>query len=80
MAIEVKIQCGILAQDYLNNFASDFYRQNAQANIDLSSDKDKKKWRKILNLSEKEFEEAVKKFGTKIRDIRIGLRHLREPK
>lgn len=78
MSIDLKIQTGILSQqDYLNSFSSGLY-QNSQPSVDLSNDKDKKKWRHILKLSEKEFEEAIIKFGTKIRDLRLGLRNLKE--
>lgn len=73
MAIELKILAGGLSENYFGGLAGGHY-QNSQPSIDLKNEKEKKKWRKIFNLTEKQFDEAIAKFGNKLRDLRLGLR------
>lgn len=74
MSDGLKIEIGIHGQSFLSDFAASYYRNN-QSSVDLNNPKEKKKWREILKLSEKEMDEAIAKFGSKLRDIRIGLRN-----
>lgn len=73
MSLDVKIHTGISSQDYLDSFTASYYR-GKEPSIDLQNEKEKKKWKKIFNLSDKQFDEAIQKFGNKLRDLRLGLR------
>lgn len=73
MTIDVKIHTGISSQDYLDSFTAAYYR-GREASIDLKNENEKKKWKKIFKLTDKQFDEAIQKFGNKLRDLRLGLR------
>lgn len=50
-----------------------YYKEPPQAQIDPQSDADLQKWEASLQVDRKTLLEAIKAFGTGVRDIRRGL-------
>jgi hypothetical protein len=54
--------------------APPYYKPSPLAVIDTMDDQSLEKWGEILHLSQAELQEAIKDYGTIVRDIRRGLR------
>lgn len=55
-----------------------YYRESAQARIDINSEESLEKWASNLHLERKELLAAIKEFGPVVRDIRRGLLNSRK--
>lgn len=73
MSLNYKIGASVTSSDFSSGYST-YYYQFSQPSIDPGNEGSKKKWRKILKLTEEELLQAIKKFGPKVRDIRLGLR------